>query len=166
MQEAYLQDADLHAAQLEGANLKKARLAGANLELAFFDRGTNLSGISLEGNGHEHVSLADVHWGDANLAVVDWKSLSMLGDEYQSRQKERNGKLKDRLTRLTEYEAALRANRQLAIVLQAQGINEQAARFAYRAQQLQRKVFRLEREFGRWLFSLLLALLSGYGYRI
>jgi len=107
-----------------------------------------------------------VHWGDANLAVVDWKSVSMLGDEYQARQKERNGKVKDRRTRLNEYEAAVRANRQLAIALQAQGMNEQAARFAYRAQQLQRKVFWLQHEFGRWLFSMLLALLSGYGYRI
>jgi uncharacterized protein YjbI with pentapeptide repeats len=166
LQEAYLQGADLHAARLEGANLKKARLAGANLELAFLDSGTNLSGISLESNGHAFVSLADVHWGDANLAVVDWKSVSMLGDEYQARQKERNGKVKDRRTRLNEYEAAVRANRQLAIALQAQGMNEQAARFAYRAQQLQRKVFWLQHEFGRWLFSMLLALLSGYGYRI
>ncbi len=166
VQEAYLQGADLYAAQLEGANLKKARLAGANLELAFFDSGTNLSGISLESNGHAFVSLAEVHWGDANLAVVDWKSVSMLGDEYRARQKERNGKVKDRLTRLKEYEGAVRANRQLAIALQAQGMNEQAAGFAYRAQKLQRKVFWLQREFGRWLFSMLLALLSGYGYRI
>src|SRR5258708_3778317 len=166
LQEAYLQGADLHAAQLEGANLKKARLAGANLELAFFDSGTNLNGISFESNRHAFVSLVDVRWGDANLAVIDWKSISMLGDEYQARQKECNGKLKDRLTRLKEYEAAVRANRQLAITLQAQGINEQAARFAYRAQKLQRKVFWHQYEFGHWLFSMLLALLSGYGYRI
>src|SRR6266571_4300684 len=163
---AHLNDAFLRSAHLEGANFKKARLAGANLELAFFDSGTNLSGISLESNGHAFVSLAEVHWGDANLAVVDWKSVSMLGDEYRARQKERNGKVKDRLTRLKEYEGAVRANRQLAIALQAQGMNEQAAGFAYRAQQLQRKVFWLQREFGRWLFSILLALLSGYGYRI
>src|SRR6266568_1203027 len=117
VQEAYLQGADLYAAQLEGANLKKARLAGANLELAFFDSGTNLSGISLESNGHAFVSLAEVHWGDANLAVVDWKSVSMLGDEYRARQKERNGKVKDRLTRLKEYEGAVRANRQLVFHL-------------------------------------------------
>src|SRR6266571_2167155 len=163
---AHLNDAFLRSAHLEGANFKKARLAGANLELAFFDSGTNLSGISLESNGHAFVSLAEVHWGDANLAVVDWKSVSMLGDEYRARQKERNGKVKDRLTRLKEYEGAVRANRQLAIALQAQGMNEQAAGFAYRAQKLQRKVFWLQREFGRWLFSMLLALLSGYGYRI
>src|SRR5207248_6737127 len=53
-----------------------------------------------------------------------------------------------------------------ATALQAQGMNEQAARFAYRAQELQRKVFWHQHEFGRWLFSMLLALLSGYGYRI
>lgn len=33
----------------------------------------------------------------------------------------------------------MRANRQLAVALQAQGLNEEAARFAYRAHVLQRK---------------------------
>ncbi len=33
--------------------------------------------------------------------------------------------------RLEEYEAAVRANRQLAVVLQEQGLNEEAARFTY-----------------------------------
>lgn len=76
------------------------------------------------------------------------------------------GEPKDRDTRLNEYEQAVRANRQLAITLQTQGLYEGAAHFAYRSQVMQRKLLWLQRDFGRWLFSLLLACLSGYGYRI
>jgi hypothetical protein len=49
--------------------------------------------------------------------------------------------------------------------LQAQGLNEEAARFAYQAQILQRAVSRLQKKFGQYLFSLFLDLLAGYGYR-
>ena len=52
------------------------------------------------------------------------------------------------------------------MALQNQGLNEDAARFAYRAQVLQRKVLWMQREIGRWFFSLMLALLAGYGYRM
>jgi hypothetical protein len=54
----------------------------------------------------------------------------------------------------------------LAVALQAQGLSEDAARFAYRAQLLQRRVYRLQRKPGAYLFSLLLAVLAGYGYRL
>src|SRR6266567_1753303 len=66
---------------------------------------------------------------------------------------------------MEEYEAAVRANRQLAVALRAQGLDEEAARFAYRAQLLQRIVLRRQGKFGQYLFSLLLDLLAGYGYR-
>jgi hypothetical protein len=89
----------------------------------------------------------------------------MLGDEYEARQGTSNGKRKSSVTRLEEYEAAVRANRQLAVALRSQGLDEEAARFAYRAQLLQRIVFRRQGKFGQYLFSLLLDLLAGYGYR-
>lgn len=89
----------------------------------------------------------------------------MLGDEYEARQTARNGKRKNSETRLEEYEVAVRANRQLAVALRAQGLDEEAARFAYRAQLLQRVVLRRQGKFGPYLFSLLLDLLAGYGYR-
>jgi hypothetical protein len=59
----------------------------------------------------------------------------------------------------------VRANRQLALALQAQGLNEDAVRFAYRAQVLQRIVLRRQRRIGRWLFSHFLDALAGYGYK-
>lgn len=90
----------------------------------------------------------------------------MLSDEDEARQKKCNGKAKGKDTRLEEHRRAVRANRQLAVALQTQGLNEDAARFAYRAQVLQRKVLWQQRSIGQWFFSLLLALLAGYGYRM
>ena len=65
------------------------------------------------------------------------------------------------------FRAAVRANRQLAVVLRAQGLNELADRFAYRAQVLQRRVLRRSgaRAYGSYLFSWLLDVLAGYGYK-
>jgi len=67
--------------------------------------------------------------------------------------------------RVDVYHTAVRANRQLASALQVQGLNEDAARFAYRAQQLQRLVWRRQRKFGQYLLSGFLDVLAGYGYR-
>ena len=74
-------------------------------------------------------------------------------------------KHKDKRQRLKDYERAMRAYRQLAVVLQNQGLNEDAARFNYRARLMQRKVFWYQRKFGQYLFSLFLDQLAGYGYR-
>jgi len=85
--------------------------------------------------------------------------------------------VKSKAVRLKEYEQAVRANRQLGTVLQGQGLNEEAARFAYRAQVLQKTVFRIQslqsgialrkrmQSLGAWLFSWFLFLIAGYGYR-
>jgi len=166
---AYLEDAGLGRAHLENANLNSAHLEGADLRLASLSAETALDNIALVDAAHGSVRLADVRWGGANLSVVDWEPLRVLGDETQARQRRDSwGQKKDRATRLDEYKAAVRANRQLAVALQTQGLSEDAARFAYRAQLLQRRVFRLQgfRKFGAYLFSLLIAALAGYGYRL
>jgi hypothetical protein len=54
----------------------------------------------------------------------------------------------------------------LAVALEAQGLADDASRFAYRAQVLQRVVLRRQRTPGAYLFSLLLVALAGYGYRL
>ncbi len=171
LNESYLGGAKLAGAHLEGANLRSAHLEGismppTNLRKAFFDSATELDGVILGNAEHGFVKLADVSWGGVNLSVVKWSEVKMLGDEFEARQTTSEGKKKDRNVRLGEYERAVRANRQLAIVLRNQGLNEKADHFAYRAQLLQRKVLWRQHESGRWLFSMLLALLSGYGYRI
>lgn len=110
--------------------------------------------------------------------------LEILGDESTARQKKSNiyaalrsesdvvpgyEELRSEmgLAVLAEYyRIAVRANRQLSVALQEQGLNEEAARFAYRAQRLQRVVFRLQRNFGQYFFSLFIDLLAGYGYKL
>lgn len=98
---------------------------------------------------------------------MDWAQVNLLRDEYEARRsRTHQGALKSKEKRMTEFQEAVCANRQLAVALRSQGLDEEAARFAYRAQMLQRKVFWMQREIGRWLFSLMLALLAGYGYRM
>lgn len=94
--------------------------------------------------------------------------MRILGEEDIAQRKESDGKSKDRATRLKEFEDAERANRQLAGALQAQGLNEDAARFIYRSRVLHRELLALQggSKFGAYLFSLLLDLLTGYGYRM
>ena len=90
----------------------------------------------------------------------------MLGDDAKALQlKQWKGEARNAKERLSDYQRAVRANRQLATALQGQGLNEQAARFVYRAQKLQRVVLRRQRKFGQYLFSLFLDLLTGYGYK-
>jgi hypothetical protein len=64
-----------------------------------------------------------------------------------------------------EHAAVVRAYRQLAAQLRAQGMNEVADRFLYRAQVRQRGVllrsFRIPQYLGSWV----LGVLAGYGYR-
>jgi uncharacterized protein YjbI with pentapeptide repeats len=190
LRKAHLEAADLRYIHFEGANLRYAHLDGkhldsggaeeiqnwvknapidlppADLREVFFDEATNLGNIILGSNTHGFVQLSDVHWGNTNLSYVNWSLVRMLGDERVARQKRDQGKVKDKIRRLNEYENAVRANRQLSTVLHNQGLNEDADHFAYRAQVLQRTVLWRQHEIGRWLFSLLLAVLSGYGYRI
>ncbi len=194
---AQLQEAECRSASLKGAILREANLEGAyliaaNLEGAFLMR-ANLKGVHLEKANLVRVvlkwsklgdekgigpRLADIDWGNTNLAVVDWGLVKTLGDEYEACQrKKKDGTIKDRQTQIKGYHAAVRANRQLAMVLQSQGISEEAVRFAYRAQVLQKHVFfhqMLEprtkirqkvRTLGIWLFSWFLFLIAGYGYR-
>jgi hypothetical protein len=175
MMEAYLENSLLFGAQLQGASLIRANLKKTLLREGHLE-GTDLSDVQLAearlndvrlgDEKHRGPQLADAHWSDVNLSVVNWSQVTVLGDEYEAHQKKRKGMAKDRKTRLQEYQTAVRANRQLAAALQNQGLNEEAARFAYRAQVLQRKVLWLQRDIGKWFFSLLLALLAGYGYRM
>ncbi len=163
---AHLEKADLRAAHLEGTDLNGTHLEGSNLSGAFFTSVTNLRGVHLGNEKSGFVLFAGVRWSDVDLSVVDWTQMNILGDEYLARRWEKeNGEAKDSTTRLEEYRTAVRANRQLAVALRGEGLNEEAARYAYRAQRLQRVVLRRQRKPGQYLFSWFLDLLVGYGYR-
>lgn len=213
--QARLSGAELLAAHLEGATLRDADLAGtrlsptdlsrirrirpdfpeavggAHLGGAFLDSATTLDDAILGDGSSGGVSLADIRWGGVNLAVLDWEQVRMLGDEAEAWRTETwMGVAKDEVTRREEFRVAVRANRQLAVALREQGLNEEADRFAYAAQRLQRQVLRREtlgattqhnhtspsyrhqrtlrrraQKLGAYLFSLFLDALSGYGYK-
>ncbi len=163
---AHLEGADLSGAHLEGAYLSGSHLEEANLSDAFLNSSTLLNHIILFNKElGAAVSLADIHWGDVNVAVVDWSLISVLGDELTAREQLTPYGVKDKQELLENYQTAARAYRQLATLLRNQGLNEEAVRFAYRAQLMQRKVFRYQRKFGQYFFSLFLDLLAGYGYK-
>jgi uncharacterized protein YjbI with pentapeptide repeats len=162
--ETDLGQASLREAHLEGTILREAHLEGADLTGASMDKTTRISGVRLDG-----ASFDQIVFDNANLTVVDWSLVTILGDEATARTtyhvRGLPGVTKDNITRLSEFKSAVRANRVLAVALRTQGLNEDADRFAYRAQVVQRVVLRRQRKFGRYLGSLFLDLISGYGYR-
>src|SRR5579871_137915 len=208
-----LAGANLKGAHLEGASFRGAHLEGtafpeqeqervsrsvdrfptillpADLRGAAFDTASDLYGVSLGDDAFGYVRMADVRWGNAILSVVAWSHVSMLGDERKARQPQtEEGHPKSLRQRLAEYETAIRANSQLALVLRGQGLGGQAARFVYRTQLLRRQILWWQTWWGRgesaedvaprvglwgraqnlgsWFFSCLLDLLSGYGYKL
>jgi len=187
---AHLNGAHLKDAQLNGANLSEAQLAGtdlsgaqlenADLRAASIDRTTRLTNAILT-----CALLDQVILDNPNLTVVDWDRVLVLGDELEADQKLRvpnalELKKDDPIVeqvrlalmqnwaakRTMRYAAAARAYRRLMIALQVQGLGDVAARYAYRAQVMQRKRRFYERRWGAWVGSLFLALLAGYGYRL
>ncbi|HEU0028013.1 MAG TPA: pentapeptide repeat-containing protein [Ktedonobacterales bacterium] len=156
---------------------RPSALEPADLRGAYFDTATNLRRAALGDVKLGYPRVADLQWGGANLAVVPWSPRRsrllqrrpapiILGDERAARMAVTpEGKRKDRATREEELEAAVRANRQLAVALRAQGLDEEAGVYAYRAQVLQRRALLREYRAGAWLFSLFLDALAGYGYR-
>ena len=110
--------------------------------------------------------LADVVWNGVPVTRLNWDDVDRLGDERVAHQaKDKEGKPKDKATRLLDFQDAVLANRQVATLLRSQGLNVPADRFAYRAQMLQRQVLRRQRQWLRWLGSGLLDAVAGYGYR-
>lgn len=182
--------ADLTKACLEGADLYEAVLCGkymcedelnqvrlwvndfpqilppTNIQGAHLSKNTKFESVTLGDDKYGGASIADVEWEGVNLTVVDWTHIKKLGDECEANKLTTvKGRIKSKSERLNEYKLAVRANRQLAVTLQGQGLNEDAARFTYRAQLMQRKVLWYQHKFGQYLFSLFLDLLAGYGYR-
>jgi|SRR5215469_18343203 len=94
-----------------------------------------LEEIVLSNNKFGTVFLCDIQWGDVNVAVVDWSTVSTLGVENTAKHSKND----------YGYAIAARAYRQLSVVLRNQGLNEHAARFSYRARLMQRKVFWYQR---------------------
>ncbi|HUY76510.1 MAG TPA: pentapeptide repeat-containing protein [Ktedonobacterales bacterium] len=170
---ATLHGSSLINTHLENADLTNADLAGADLRRAIFTAQTRLDGARFVDGAHGPARLAGLVWGNVDLAGVDWQPLQTLGDEHAMRRRDRAGQRRTREDRLIATEEAVRANAQLATALTQNGLNEEAARYAYRSQVLQRtllwrqmlwrgEVWRL----GAYMGAALLESLTGYGYRV
>jgi hypothetical protein len=134
--------------------------------MVYLDGETVLTEITLGNENGVGPALVNAHWNGVNLSTVRWQSIHLLGDEYWAKQRTYpDGAVKDRARRFRHDEDAVRANRQLAITLRSQGLNEDADRFAYRAQRMQRRVLRRQHQYLRLISSWFLDLISGYGYR-
>jgi hypothetical protein len=161
LREAHLEGASLSGARLEGTILSLAHLTGADLTGASFDKASRLNNAVLTEARFDQVS-----FDNTNLTVVDWSLVDILGDERRARApKNEEGMRKRRAQRLEDFKIAVRANRVLAVALQGQGLSEDAARFAYRAQLLQQQVLWHQRKLGAYIFARFLDGLAGYGYK-
>jgi hypothetical protein len=126
------------------------------------DKATALNRVTLE-----RVSFDQATFDNTNLSVVDWKKAPILGDELTAQAvKDADGKRKSRYRRILDYQGAVRAYRRLAVALQANGLSAEAANYLYRASIMERRLARHERRVGAYFFSVLLAVLAGYGYRL
>lgn len=152
---ADLTGANLYLANLTGAVLYGATLIGADLRDATLDAATDLSEATISAPGFWPWSVGDVRWGGVNLTRINWDGVTLLGDESNIRWHKR----------VDGHRKVVRAYRQIAAVLRDQGLHEEADRFAFRAKVRQRAVLLRQRWLGAWLFSWLLFLLAGYGFR-
>lgn len=160
LREANLSKARLIVATLNGAGFARCDLRGAVLRHARMDAATLLGNVTLDA----HTQLRDVAWNGASLTQIDWAQVKRLGDEDPGQYvAEEHGRRTAILP--SPAEGAARTYQQLAVVLRDQGMSDPAARFAYRAQVLQRRVMRQQRHYLRASGSWLLDVVSGYGYK-
>jgi hypothetical protein len=152
---ANLEGARLREAHLEGATLKEANLGGADLRGIFLSKTTKLEDVQLSSSKLGSVSLVDTDWGHVNLGTIHWDDVKVIGDEQMARI----------LGDMEHYQAALRCYRQLSMELRRQGLGEDADRFAYRGQRLQRTLLRRQKKWDAYIFSCGLDFLVGYGYK-
>jgi uncharacterized protein YjbI with pentapeptide repeats len=123
---------DVAAIVPEGTKLREVHLDGADLE-----------GIDLIGAHLQEAHLMEAHLQGADLREANLGGTHILAEVLDYVQQWKKdfpvelppGDLREAFfdhTTTLEYQSAIRANRQLAIVLQDQGLYEDAAYFAYR----------------------------------
>ncbi len=92
--DAHMERARLNLAHFEGALLIGAQLAGADLFNAFFDSETRIDNVVFSSEKSGTARFVDVNWNKVNLAVVDWSTVLVLGDEGDARRIEKRGETK------------------------------------------------------------------------
>ncbi|HEX9067200.1 MAG TPA: pentapeptide repeat-containing protein [Ktedonobacterales bacterium] len=180
---ARLQGALLADASLPHADLTAANLTGADLRSAHFAKSTRINNARIGG-----AILDQGFVENAALNAIEWMGIRRLGNEALARQGMRrqseggegepaHGGRKAATRRVFEYRSAARVYRSLAQALRAMAYAETASRFRYRGLVMARKgqfweasrsltgghPLRALYGFGRWLLSLALGVLTGYG---
>ena len=160
---------DLRAACLAHTYMEKAQLRYANLA------GTDLHGSQLKEVDLEDAilcdpkgitpRLADITWGGTKLSNLDWSNMRQLGDDSYARKLTHQGGVSKKET-MKAYREAMRASLQVSVMLEQQGLGDEAVRLRYRSKVLHRRLLWLQHAWKQWLGSLLLALIAGYGYRL
>lgn len=140
-------------------------LGPADLRNASFDDETRLDSVTLSNPQHGSARTADINWNDVNLSVINWRDALASGDGLRAALGLGNRSQKPGFRSGELVEEWVRSNRLLAAILASQGLSEIADHYAYRAQVAQRRMYKQEGQAGRWIFSLFLALIAGYGYR-
>lgn len=174
LKQAYLRRACLIGVNLSDVQLDSVDLSGvdmerADLRRASFDKASRLNNVLFDG-----AILDQVIFDNTNLTVVPWEKVRCLGDEREAKA------TKGVTSKAEAFHAAARAYRSLSVALRNQGLGTDATRFHYRAELMERKsswwqiLTRLRsRRFytapeylARWLGSLILGAIAGYGDRV
>jgi hypothetical protein len=161
---AHLEGARLGGVNFSGTYLRLAHLEEADLDGAVFDEHSSLNGAHLN-----RAILDVVIFNGTNLAVINWQEVRRLGDEVRARMwPAATSTWKQRASQADRYLVATRTYRALAVMLRAQGLTEDADRFTYRGHLCRRQALRRQglSLMPAYMGSLLLAMLSGYGYRL
>jgi uncharacterized protein YjbI with pentapeptide repeats len=159
---AHFEHADLRYTNLSNRVFVEAHLDEADLRGASFTDNSILNGAWLGSELDGVTRLADVKWRGTNLAQVRW--VGMVGRRRRAPTSPRGRRMQS-ASALIESQRTLRATQQLAVVLRSQGLSDHANVLSYQAQAFQRRVARLQHRPLRAFGSLLLDLISGYGYR-
>ena len=176
---AQLDGAHLSKAHFEGANMREAKLAGADITHAYFDPETDITDITLTSRKYLPICVEGVHWNGVDITGVRWTKLKKLGDEWGPGEFGDHPTLPPFLGKLLRHiviaifpiffldqcRTSVRAYHQLALQLRSQGLHDEADQFAYRANVCQRRVLLRQLQLGRYFFSGVFGLLTGYGYK-
>jgi hypothetical protein len=168
LRDANLQGAKLWGANLQGADLRDANFQGANLIDANFQgaelwgtdlqgadlRDANFQGAELWGTDLQEARLHKVNFDNSNL----WEAKldeTVMNEIHGDKEKETKKKLED-------FEEASQIYRNLKNYFRNEGIYERSGHYYYREKVVEKKIYKQENK-GKYLGSLLLDLLCGYG---
>jgi len=161
----------LYEANLSGANLQQANLSGTRLKYANLSA-ADLRRVILVNQQQGAVSLYETRLEDANLSVVNWEQLAILGDEFDGSwwQWLRQSHFLGWARNYEDHRTAARGYQRLSKTLRDQNLNDEADRYAYRAQICRRRMFFRKilawpSRLPQYVLSHFLNLIAGYGYK-